>query len=88
MQNSDDRDLSGNKPRDYERWGVDPSAHEEHGHFNPSMLEPFKASKWWVEGNMLYADGNHGKLAQRIPNDYICTGMDENGLPILEKIVV
>lgn len=81
-----DRDHSGNYETDYARWGVEPAAVHEHGQFDESLLVPFEATKWWMVGNVLHAEGNHGHLAHTIPTDYICKGMDENGLPILVKI--
>lgn len=71
--------------RQFDRWGVERPSHDEHGTLLEELV-PFKATKWWVEGNTLFAEGNHGVIANRIPNDYICTGMDDTGLPILEKI--
>lgn len=72
--------------KQYERWGVEPPAHEEHGEFDASMLIPFKATRWWIEGNILYGEGNHGVISNAIPTNYICKGTDEQGLPILVKI--
>lgn len=72
--------------KQYERWGVDPPTHEEHGEFDANMLIPFKATNWWLEGNILYGKGNHGTVACPIPTDYICKGIDDQGLPILVKI--
>lgn len=69
----------------FDRWGADRPSHEEHGEFKPENLIPFKATRWWQEGNMLYAEGNLGVIANRIPVNYMCTGMDENNLPILKK---
>ena len=37
---------------------------------------------------MLYAEGNHGIVANKIPTDYICTGIDDKGLPILKKVAI
>lgn len=72
----------------YDRWGVERPAHIEHGAFDPENLVPTTTKKWWVEGNYLMAETNHGLLAQRIPVDYICTGTDENNLPILKKVAI
>jgi hypothetical protein len=72
----------------YKKWGVEAPSHEEHGQFNETLLVPFKAIKWWTEGGILYGEGNHGLVANRIPTDVICKGTDENGLPILEKLAI
>lgn len=48
---------------------------------------PLKVVDWKLQGNTLIgvtADGI--KMAQQIPTDYICLGMDDNGKPILKKI--
>lgn len=79
---------SDNELKQFSRWGVERPKHEEHGEFKRDMLVPFEATKWWLEGDMLYAEGNHGVVANRIPTDYICEGIDENNLPILRKIVI
>lgn len=85
MKQPEPTDLSGNTPSQYKRWGVDPSTHVEH-EFDPDQLIPAQATSWRMEGNMLIAETNHGVLAQTIPTDYICLGIDGQGLPILKKI--
>lgn len=90
MAFNEERDLSGNRPSDYERWGVEAPVHAEHGVNTDDIakhLIPMQATRWWMEGNILKAESNHGILAQPIPTDYICTGIDEKGLPILKKVV-
>lgn len=82
---SEERDFSGNKRSDYVRWGVEPPSHVEH-EFDASKLVAMEATRWWMEGNMLMAQTNHGVLAQPIPTNYICAGMDGDGLPILRKL--
>lgn len=75
--------------REFERWGVSPPSHQDHGLTEEQIREklvPMEATRWWMEGNMLCADTNHGILKQRIPTDYICLGTDNRGLPILKKI--
>lgn len=86
MKQQEPIDPSGNTPSQYKRWGVEPASHLEH-EFDPSQLIPMRATSWRMEGNMLIAETNHGVLAQAIPTDYICFGMDDQGLPILKKIV-
>jgi len=83
MQLPEEKEL-----KQYDRWGVQRPTHEEHGEFNVESLIPFKATKWWLEGDTLYAQGNHGVVANRIPSDYICVGMNEKNLPILQKVVI
>ena len=72
----------------YDRLGVARPLHQEHGTLDPKEFIPFKATKWWLEGDMLYAEGNHGTVANKIPPDFICEGTDEQGLPILRRIVL
>lgn len=84
MKPQEPTDLSGNTPSQYRRWGVEPSSHLEH-EFDPSQLIPMEASRWWMTGNELHADTNHGELVQRIPTDYILVG-EKDGLPVFRKI--
>lgn len=82
-----DRDASGNYENEYAKWGVEPIKSDQHGQFDESMLVPFEATKWWVEGNELHGEGNHGHVMHVLPStDYLCKGIDENGLPILVTI--
>lgn len=53
-----------------------------------SKLKPLKATSWRSEGNKLIGTTEMGEIVQFIPTDYICKGIDEEGLPILEKIVI
>lgn len=73
----------------YKRWGVEPPAHFPHGSEEEirQNLKPVKASSWYMEGNILVAETDQGILKQAIPTDYICKGIDTNGLPILEKLL-
>lgn len=52
-----------------------------------SQLKPVKTWGWTLAGNQLSCMTDQGPLVQTIPNNYICKGTDEQGLPILEKIV-
>ena len=81
MQIPDEKEL-----KQYDRWGVQRPTHDEHGEFDPSKLVPFEATEWWLEGDLLFARGNHGVVANRIGTDYVCEGTDDKGLPILRKI--
>lgn len=61
-----------------------------HG-FDEDIREKLKAQKpteWRLEGNKLIGKTEMGDVAQYIGTDYILKGTDENGLPILEKIVL
>lgn len=51
-------------------------------------LKPLKPNSWTLEGNKLVGKTEMGPLIQYIPTDYICKGADENGLPILEKVIL
>lgn len=83
MRLPDERELS-----QYDRWGVDRPTHEEHGEVKPEDFVPFEATKWWMEGNVLKAEGNHGIVANFLPTDVICVGTDKDNKPILRKVVL
>lgn len=73
----------------FRKMGVEPPKAQAHGteEYIESRLTPVKVVKWELNGNNLIgitADGV--RMAQQIPTDYICTGMDENNKPILQKI--
>ncbi len=74
----------------YRKHGKEPPKHFEHGteediKANMVVLKP---KEWRQEGNMLIAEGDYGVHAQTIPTDYICAGTDDDGLPILQKVVL
>lgn len=70
-----------------EGWGIAPPKTAEHG--DPSEhLKPLKPYRWRLEGNKLIGDTELGEVVNYIPTDYICRGMDENGLPILTKVLL
>lgn len=48
-------------------------------------LKPFS---WRMEGNKLIGQTEMGPLVQYLPTDMICTGTDDEGLPILSKVVL
>lgn len=85
----DDKEL-----KQFDRWGVKRPTHLPHGvtdtYENPlsEQLKRLDTSNWKLEGNELVCDTNQGPLRQCIPPDYVCHGTDENGLPILKKIVI
>ncbi len=82
--------LTPQELEQYVSWGVPPPTTEAHGTAETirGNLKPLKTRNWRMKGNMLIADTDEGELAQTIPTDYICTGTDENGLPILKKVVL
>lgn len=49
-------------------------------------MKPLKPNTWRLEGNKLIGETEMGPLVQFIPTDYILTGTDDKGLPILKKI--
>lgn len=89
MQLPDEREL-----KDYDRWKVGRPSHLPHGvtdtFENPlgEQLQGGNPRNWRLEGNILHCDTDFGPLAQRIPVDYICTGIDKKGLPILERVIL
>lgn len=75
----------------YAKQGVEPPERVSHGLTDSeikSRMQQFKAVSWHLEGNLLVGQGDMGRLVQRIPTDYVCKGMDDEGLPILEKVVL
>lgn len=53
-----------------------------------SNLKKLKTWNWKLSGNELSCETDHGRLVQTIPPDYILTGEDAEGMPILKKIEV
>lgn len=51
-----------------------------------SNMKQLKPTNWRQEGNELIADTELGPLINYLPTDMILTGVDEQGLPILQKI--
>lgn len=49
-------------------------------------FEKLLPHSWRLEGNKLIGETSQGPLINFIPTDYILVGVDEDGLPILEKI--
>jgi len=47
-----------------------------------------KVQRWTMEGNMLIGETSFGKFGQPLPTDMICKGIDDNGKPLLEKVVL
>lgn len=73
----------------YQRWGAEPPSHDEHGTIEDirQKMERVRVHKWRLEGNELIGESDAGPVRQTIPTDYILTGTDKEGLPILKKIV-
>lgn len=75
--------------RDFARWGKTPPEHIPHGATSDdiaSKLVPLKPNNWYMEGNQLIGETEMGKLCQFLPTDYICVGVDADGMPKLKKI--
>lgn len=53
-----------------------------------SKVKPLKPHSWRLEGNRLIAKTEMGELVNYISTDYILTGIDKDGLPVLTKIKV
>ena len=69
--------------------GLTPPSHTSHD-LTPNdiarRVTPLKPRNWRLEGNKLIADTDWGPLVNYIPTDYILTGTDGRGLPILKKL--
>jgi hypothetical protein len=80
---------SDDELKEFAQWGVAPPSHEQHG-VTPDnirdMLEPAQVTRWWLEGNELCAESQHGFFRQTIPTNMILTGTDDQGLPVFKKI--
>lgn len=77
----------------FKRWGKEPPAHYSH-EINDTKENPISEqipktvpANWRLEGNKLIFETPFGEVINFIPTGYICTGTDENNLPILKKIV-
>ena len=51
-------------------------------------MKQLKPNQWRLEGNKLIGETEMGTLVQFIPTDYILTGTDDKGLPILKRVVL
>lgn len=76
---------------DFKNWNVPLPTRDPHGTDSPESpisdrLEKLQLRNWRLKGNKLIADSPVGEFAHIIPPDYIMTGTDSNGLPILKKI--
>lgn len=76
--------------KDFIKWGQPPPTSDSHGteieiKDNMTKIKPYK---WHLEGNLLIGESDVGRIGQKIPTDYICTGIDKKGLPVLTKVVL
>lgn len=76
--------------KEFEKLGIEVPSTAAHGTEEDirANLRPVTMTNWRLEGNSLKCDTEHGELSQTIPTDYILTGIGEDGLPILTKIVL
>lgn len=74
----------------FHKVGKTPPSHQPHGTETDiaQNMHPIKPNSWRVEGNKLIGDTEVGQLVQNIPTNLICTGTDDDGLPVFKKIVV
>lgn len=75
----------------FERNGLEKPEHIPHAKqadLDAKLATPITVNAWRLEGNELIAETDSGPFVQRIPPDYILTGVDANNLPILTKIVI
>ena len=79
--------------KEYERWHKAPPSLQQHDiedtkeHPLSEQLIPGNPTNWRLEGNELCYDTQFGPMRERIPTDWIMTGVDKNGLPIMKKVV-
>jgi len=80
--------ISEKTVNEFAEWGKEPPTSEGHGTDRDisEQMKPLKPRNWRMEGNRLIADTEMGELVQFISTDYILTGTDEDGKPILTKI--
>lgn len=85
--------MTPDELKDFREWNVPLPTRDPHGTDstdNPigSNLKKLQLRNWRLKGNKLMADSDMGEYAYLIPPDRILTGTDEQGLPILKKIVI
>jgi hypothetical protein len=82
--------VSDETRREFEKWGKALPTTQGHGTETDirENLRKLNLTGWYLSGNELRADTELGPFVQMIPTDYICKGVDEEGLPILVKVVV
>ena len=75
--------------KQYEDWGVEPPSHEPHGteaQLAEVMAQPVKHGNWVQMGNIIECRACPNPHSDRIGVEYLLTGTDEKGLPVLTKI--
>jgi len=88
MQLPDEKELSF-----YDRHGVARPSHLPHGvtdtYENPlsEQLKSGNPRNFQLRGNELYFETDFGPMTQRIPPNYILTGVDKKGLPTFKKLL-
>lgn len=72
----------------YEQEGKELPSSQAHGSDDDIRQKMVKLlpNSWHMSGNQLIGQTEMGRLVQHLPTNYICTGTDEKGLPILKKI--
>lgn len=76
--------------KEFESWGQALPSSDSHGTEEDirSNLRRLQPTGWYLRGNELVAETEWGPLVQRIPPNYICKGVDKEGLPILVKVEI
>jgi len=71
-----------------EKLGIEPPKVSSHGTEDDIQrsLKRLIPNSWHLEGNQLVGKTEVGELRQSISTEYILTGTDEKGMPILRKI--
>jgi hypothetical protein len=75
----------------FAKHGKEAPYHAAHGQVDDisQNLVRVKTSNWCMTApGILECDTNMGVLRQSIPNDMVCHGTDDNGMPILAKVVM
>lgn len=77
------------KELDYEKLGVTPPEHLEHGTDEDirKNMQKLLPTKWRQEGNLLIGETEMGEVVNHLPTDMILVGTDDRNLPILKKVV-
>ena len=75
----------------FRKWGVPLPEYHTHGTETDleSLREQLMPNEWHLEGNELVGKTLQGHvIMQRIPTNYILTGTDSDGLPMLREITL
>lgn len=76
--------------KQFEKWGKQPPTSEAHGTdetIRENMVR-LKPKNWRLQGGQLIADTEMGPLVNYIGTDHILVGVDNDGLPILKKVLL